>query len=210
MPNLLKSEMNVNIITDGRRARGERTRVRVLEALVALAEEGQVRPGAQQVADRAGVALRTVYHHFSDVDELRRMALIMQLTRGAESLRSANPAGPLADRIKFVAHELRRQFEMLTPIRRVTVLDEFSSPATEASLREYRTLRRDYIATVFATEIRERKSEGRTLLDALDAATTWEAWDYMRLSLNRAPLAAERTLALTLTGLLGRPLDAAG
>jgi len=56
--------MNVNIITDGRRARGERTRVRVLEALVALAEEGQVRPGAQQVADRAGVALRTVYHTF--------------------------------------------------------------------------------------------------------------------------------------------------
>ncbi len=55
---------------DGRTARGLRTRRAVVDALLALQEEGDLEPTAQRVAARAGVALRTVFGHFSDMETL--------------------------------------------------------------------------------------------------------------------------------------------
>ena len=73
-------------VIDGRRARGQRTRLKVIEALLELVSEGVVRPTAQEIAARAGVALRTVYHHFEDVEALRRLALDLDMQRHFEIL----------------------------------------------------------------------------------------------------------------------------
>src|ERR1044072_5768679 len=56
--------------TDGRSARAARTRDAVVEALLSLLDEGNLRPTARQVAERAGVSLRSVYVHFDDLEDL--------------------------------------------------------------------------------------------------------------------------------------------
>jgi AcrR family transcriptional regulator len=191
---------------DGRRARGERTRLRVLEALLALVEEGELRPTAQEVASRAGVALRTVYHHFEDVEALRRMALNLQLTRHREMFVTVDPKEDLDERIRLIARQLRKLFEAVTPIRRATLFDEHSSPEMAEGLRSSRQVRRNHVAQAFAPEIARRAADGRSLLDALDTATAWQSWYYMRTSLERTPSAAEKILVLTLSDLLsGKP-----
>ena len=55
---------------DGRALRSERSRRAIHEALFALVGEGVLQPTAQQVADRAGVGIRTVFRHFEDMDAL--------------------------------------------------------------------------------------------------------------------------------------------
>ena len=50
--------------TDGRRRRGEDNRARIVAALVALVREDNFTPGAEEVAIRADVSLRTVFRHF--------------------------------------------------------------------------------------------------------------------------------------------------
>ena len=191
--------------TDGRRARGARTRLRVLEALLAMADEGDVHATAQQVAARAGVALRTVYHHFEDVEQLRRAALELQLERTSALLRAVEPTDDLAARISIVAHQLRRWFEAVAPVRRAALLDEHSSPATALDLHRYRLLRRSHLADAFASEIEQDRANGRILLDALDAVTTWESWEYLRSALGRSAGASEKTLVRVLQGLLSKP-----
>jgi TetR/AcrR family transcriptional regulator, regulator of autoinduction and epiphytic fitness len=186
---------------DGRRARGERTRLRVLEALLALVEEGELRPTAQEVASRAGVALRTVYHHFEDVEALRRMALNLQLTRHREILQPVDIKADLDERIRVIARQLRKLFEAVTPIRRATLFDEHSSPEMADGLRSSRLVRRNHVAQAFAKELGKR-SEGRVLLDALDSTTSWQSWHYMRTSLDRSAGAAEKILMLSLHDLL--------
>ena len=57
---------------DGRALRSERSRRPIVEALFALVGEGVLQPTAQQVADRAGVGIRTVFRHFEDMDALLR------------------------------------------------------------------------------------------------------------------------------------------
>ena len=192
--------------TDGRRARGERTRLAVLEALLHLVEQGELRPTAQAVAEEAGVALRTVYHHFEDVEALRRMALDLQLRRHSELLAPVDQKADLDDRIRVVARQCRKLFEAVTPIRRAAMFDEQSSPEMAEGLRRARLVRRNFVTGAFGAELAKRSAEGRTLHDAIDAATSWESWYYTRSSLDRSAGAAEKILALTLHDLLtGRP-----
>ena len=187
---------------DGRRARGERTRLRVLEALLALVEEGEFRPTAQEVAARAGVALRTVYHHFEDVEALRHMALDLQMGRHREMLHEVDPDLSLAERINTVTRQLRRLFEAITPIRRATLFDEHTSNEIAQGLRHSRALRRSYLERAFAPELSLATGDRKVLLDAIDVATSWQTWHSVRNGLGRSANAAERVLSFTLLELL--------
>jgi len=57
-------------VLDGRTARSARTRDAVVRALLGLISEGDVRPTAGRIAERAGISLRSVYVHFDDLDDL--------------------------------------------------------------------------------------------------------------------------------------------
>ena len=50
--------------------RGERSRQRIVAALFDLVGAGVLQPTAQQVAARAGVGMRTVFRHFSEMETL--------------------------------------------------------------------------------------------------------------------------------------------
>ena len=67
--------------TDGRVARGQRTRRNVAEALMELLREGDQEPTARAVAQRAGVSLRLVFHHFTEMDDLYHYVAALQLRR---------------------------------------------------------------------------------------------------------------------------------
>jgi len=56
--------------TDGRRRRSADSRARIVAAMLELTRESALVPGAEQVALRAGVGLRTVFRHFQDMDSL--------------------------------------------------------------------------------------------------------------------------------------------
>lgn len=56
--------------TDGRRRRSLASRERIIEAVTALIDEGHGIPGAEAIAARAGVGLRSVFRHFGDLDGL--------------------------------------------------------------------------------------------------------------------------------------------
>lgn len=59
----------------------------VLEACRTLMKSGVFQPTAQQVADRAGVAVRTVFQHHASVEEMRLAAIDDEETRLALSIR---------------------------------------------------------------------------------------------------------------------------
>ena len=65
---------------DGRHARAERTHGAIVGALLDLADEGNVAPTAQELATRAGVALRSIRQHFASRE-------ILLIAAGAEHAR---------------------------------------------------------------------------------------------------------------------------
>jgi AcrR family transcriptional regulator len=187
--------------TDGRRARGEQTRQRVLEALIDLVEKGDLRPSAQRVATHAGVALRTVYHHFEDIEALRATANRLQFERHLQLLHDVDPSMPIAERIPVVTRQRQKLFDAITPMRRAALLDS-SSPQVADGLRESRDLLRRRIADAFENEISHAGAGGVDLLDALDVVTSWQTWHFLRSQLSRKPSEAARVLETLLRRLL--------
>jgi len=55
---------------DGRVRRSELSRQKIISAVIALVEDGNMDPSAQEVADEASVGLRSVFRHFDDMDSL--------------------------------------------------------------------------------------------------------------------------------------------
>jgi AcrR family transcriptional regulator len=188
-------------VMDGRRARGERTRQRIIEALISLVDEGDHRPSAQRIATEAGVALRTVYHHFADVEALRASAVQLHADRLISALPPLDAAAPVEQRVSALLRQFGRLYESLTPVLLAATLDE-SSTATAAGIRATQDSLRKRVAQVFAPEIAARGSERGVLLDGLDSAASWHTWHFLRFDLQRSQRAATRVLELTLRSLL--------
>src|SRR5215831_10500116 len=106
---------------DGRLARGERARGAIVDALLALIDRGDLRPSAARVAERAGVSLRSVFQHFSDVESLFAAAS-RQAERVSIYLGGIPEDGPLASRLGAFVRQRSRLLEAIAPVRRAAIL----------------------------------------------------------------------------------------
>ncbi len=161
---------------DGRVARGERTRQALAEAMIILIEEGDPLPTARRVAERAGVSLRLVFHHFDDLESILRAAVEIQEERHWRNIRPVAPTLPVHERVARVVHQRALVFRAVAPVRRSAELLKHTSPtvAAELSARDGEWLRAQLRAT-FAPELEGRRpAQARLLLDALEVATSWE------------------------------------
>ena len=84
---------------DGRSARALRTREAIVDACIGLVEEGELRPTAPRVAERAGVSVRSVFQHFDDLPSLHIAVSERIVARLAVLLHPIDPSMPLDDRI---------------------------------------------------------------------------------------------------------------
>ena len=81
---------------DGRTVRAERTREALVGALLALLNEGRVRPTASEIAERAGVSERSVFQHFRDREALFEAVAREQYERVVPTIRPVDASLSLA------------------------------------------------------------------------------------------------------------------
>jgi AcrR family transcriptional regulator len=190
--------------SDGRVARGQRTRRRVAEALVSLLAKGEPDPTAKAIAEEAGVSLRLVFHHFTDMDDLYCAVAFMQLEEQRNVLPGLTSGLPLPHRIHDAVQRRSDFYEEISPVRRAAVRRAVSSPGVLAIISVGNSLLADGLATLFAPELSSRTEEDRdALLAALDSASSWEAWERMRqgagLTTENSRVVMIRTLAALLS-----------
>jgi len=167
--------------TDGRSARSQRTREAVVDALLALIREGDPRPTARQIAERANISLRSVYVHFDDLEDLFFAAAQRQMAIVATMIVPLSPELPLAERVETMCTLRGRIFEEVGPVWRAAHLQAPFSPTLSNLLTRVRTNSRDGLAELFATELDAfPPATRRARLAALDAATSGETWNLLR------------------------------
>ena len=188
---------------DGRTARGQRTRSSVVDALLALQEEGDLSPTAQQVAARAGVALRTVFGHFSDMETLWAEAGQRELDKlGSLSVR-IDPCLPLAERIEQFCASRSRVLETLLPVMRAARLREPTSPQLLRNRELFIEAGDVEVADVFAPELAALPAQQRARrMDALYLASSGPAWEALRHDRGLSPEDATDVVRSTVTAIL--------
>jgi AcrR family transcriptional regulator len=166
---------------DGRNARADRTRAAVATALLALLQEGHLRPTAAQIAERAGVSLRSVFQHFEDLESLYAAVADAQMERLSRLISQDAGEGPLAPRTRAFVERRAELLETITPVRRAALLQEPFSKELERRLRGAHEMARRELERTFAPELERLPARGAAgLVFALDVATNWSAWDTLR------------------------------
>ena len=188
---------------DGRLARSVRARTAVVDALLDLIEEGDLQPTAPRIAERAGVSLRLVFHHFTDLEALFAAAADRQFAR-LRRLSSPLPSGgPLPRRLTAFVRQRVRMLEGLSPVRRAALLFEPFSAEVAVRLAEVRGVGRTEVARVFAPELAGRRPTARReLAAALGATASWSTWETLRRHQRLARPRAARVLTRMLRALL--------
>jgi TetR/AcrR family transcriptional regulator of autoinduction and epiphytic fitness len=190
---------------DGRLARSARTRHAVVDALLDLLNEGDLRPTAARIAERAGVSLRLVFHHFDDLEAIYS-ELADRQTERVKPLTAPIPVTlPLPLRIEKFSAQRGRLLETLSPVRRSAVLMEPFRPALAKQLKHARDLTRAATIAAFAPELSKLEAnEKRATIAALDVATSWVAWEQMRRQQGLSETDALGVMATTIRALLAK------
>lgn len=161
-------------VTDGRVVRANRTRDNVVDALLALLDEGNLRPTAREIAERANVSLRSVYVHFDDVEQLFHAAAVRHYER-LDDVRSELPTkGTLEERIVAFVDRRARIYEVGKNVAHAAVLQEPFSPAMRSILDEARRASWSEIDKVFGRDLKGRaRIRQRAALDVLTQPGSW-------------------------------------
>lgn len=161
---------------DGRRQRSERSRQAIIDAMLKLVEKGNLLPTAQQVSDEAGVGIRSVFRHFSDMESLYASADV-QAREATEALFTGGDRdGTLQERIQ---HAVARHASGYEAKKNIIL-------STNALLWRYEILRKNYaryqrgLRKDLDSWLPELKSLSKPRREAVDAIASFEMWHRLR------------------------------
>jgi AcrR family transcriptional regulator len=139
---------------DGRRLRRNRNRTAVVDALLDLYGESNLRPSTAEIAERAGLSHRSLFRYFDDFDDLCREAICRAEQRALPLIPiEVDRAAPLADRIEALVTQRLRLFEELGPVALVSRLNAPFAHILAAELTKNRAFLRAQLTELFAPEL---------------------------------------------------------
>ena len=186
---------------DGRRERTKRTRAAIVTALTDLLDEGRIEPTAAQIAERAGVAIRSIAQHFASREEL----LLAVARHHTERLAHApvERHGSFEERVEAFVIARARSLEASAAMRRAAAVVLGRSPAVAHALEEAAKERRKETASLFAAEIAASGAPA-AVERAVALVSSGRAWDVLRGEMELGTKAAREQLAFMLRSALHR------
>ena len=158
---------------DGRRLRSLTSQNIIVDAMIILVQRGILEPTAQQVADEAGIGIRTVFRQvqdkenlFSKMDEKVRADLQEILDRAAQ------PQGNLEERIEGLIELEAEIFEKNLQFLRATLANKW----------KYNTLQKNYernqrniksLLYTWIPELNNLSESKQVLLTSINSAGYW-------------------------------------
>ncbi len=181
---------------DGRAARAVRTREAIVDACIVLVEEGDLRPTAPRIADRAGVSVRSVFQHFADLPSLHIAVTERIAERMAALVVPIDAALPLDDRVDRFVEQRANLLEVMTPFRVAANVHGPFAPEIRRAVHAGSAFLRAEVEQVFAPELaRVPVSVRADVADALATACSWAPWDTLRTEWDDDPDRARAVLA---------------
>ena len=188
--------------TDGRVARGERTRRAIVAAHAALLREGVLKPTGQAIAERAEVSVRTLWANFHDLEALLSETTAFWMDADDALRQSIDTDLPLGERITTYTAERCRRLESIAPAARSAALGEPFSAALKRGRATHIGRVRTEVETTFAREIAAAGTGASELVLAIVAAAGWPCWAMLRDDLGLSKEEALAVMRRTLNALL--------
>lgn len=189
---------------DGRRARAQRGRLAAIDAMLELVEEGHAPPTAEQVAERAGISISSVYRYFDTFAELHREMASRYLEAHADLFEIEDEgAGSLADRIDRLVGSRLALYTTIAPLSRLGRSRAVDNPGLDDDLRAARRRLAEQVHRHLRPELDPLGGDDAADLGALVAGlVSIESWEHQRDVLGRTEDEIARSWRLGLARLL--------
>ena len=189
---------------DGRTLRRTRNRTAVIVALLEIIREGNLHPGASEIADRAGVSHRSIFRYFDDLDDLVRTSI-------DHAFAEAGPLadipeigdGPLPKRIDTFVDARLGLFALVDGTMQLARMRAPSIPSIDEGIAEIAELFQTQIAQHFAVELGALSSENRPLIvDGILVMTSYDSYTIHRRLLHSDVDRVRRAWIAAITAML--------
>ena len=167
---------------DGRRARRDRNRESVVDAILAIYHEGDLNPSLDKIAERSGVSHRSVFRYFEDLDELYQVAIDRHYATIEPFIELD---GPIVDDLdgrveQYVTHRMQL-YERIAAVARATRMRAPTSELLGDNLARNRSRMRKQTRAHFRADLELLPEADRNALtNALTTLMTFEAIETMR------------------------------
>jgi len=184
---------------DGRRRRSLDSRARIVAAMLELIRAGHTAPGAEQVAERAGVGLRTVFRHFKDMASLYR-----EMSRVIEDELQDVADRPFRgrtwrERILELVERRAVGFEKIAPFKRASDVQRLGARLPAADQRRLNAALRGILERELPPEV----AADAVKVEALDLLLSFESWDRLRSEQGLSSRRARAVLERAVRGVIG-------
>jgi AcrR family transcriptional regulator len=189
---------------DGRRARRDRNRESVVDAILAIYHEGDVNPSLDQIAERSGVSHRSVFRYFDDLDELYQVAIDRHYAAIEPYVELDEPvAEDLDGRVEqYVAHRLQL-YERIAPVARATRMRAPTSELLTDNMNRNKSRMRKQTRAHFRADLDALPDgERNALTNALTTLLTFEAIETMRFDQGLSGRATHQALVASVRRIL--------
>ncbi len=163
---------------DGRTMRRNRNRAAVISALLTMIREGDLHPGAAEIAERAGVSHRSIFRYFDDLDDLVRTAIDQAFSEAA-ALASIPEIGTgnLRDRVAAIVDARIALYEYVDGPMQVARMRAGSIPAIDEELALIAEQFRRQIGDHFTPELARSGTDARGhLIDGVLVLTSYDSY----------------------------------
>ena len=190
--------------TDGRRLRRAVNREAVVDALLDLYQEGNLRPGTDAIAERAGISPRSLFRYFEDTDDLTGEAVTRQLARALPLVQlDVDASAPFEDRVQALVDQRFRLFAAVGQAAHVSRLRAPFQPRLAETLAESRRFLRGQLRSLFTPELEAAGDERAAwALAAADVLTTFESYQLLTTDQGLTAAQAKSAVGRALTALL--------
>lgn len=191
---------------DGRVLRGERTRERIVRAMIELIKEGQAAPRSVDIAQRAQVSVRSIFQHFADFRELY-LAVADRVVQDLVPVIAAVPSdGPFGKRLEAFVGQRVTLCEAVAPLSRAATMYDADSSGAQERMRTGRQFGRYRIEQVFEAELKALDEKTRReRVDAVALVSDWDYWDVLRRVIGLDAASAQHVMMRSVRALLTEP-----
>lgn len=163
-------------IIDGRRQRSARSREAIIKASLELIDQGLLVPTAKQIADKAGVGLRSFFRHFEDMESLFAAVDAHARDNVMDLFPRGQGQGDIKSRIEAFLDNQAEAYEQLRNIILSTHAQLWRSPTLRQSYARDQNKLRDIILSWFP----ELAGQSPALIEGLDALASFDMWHRLR------------------------------
>ena len=180
------TKIQKNFKQDGRRLRSLTSQNIIVDALVVLVKKGILEPTAQQIANEAGISIRTVFRQIEDMETLlSKMNEKIELSN-REMIDNFKPKGDLSERINGLINLEAKVFEDNLEYIKSTLSLKFKYKVLQ---RNYQKVQKDLkiILYKWLPEVNNLDNSYQTLLNSINSTGYWvELRETQMLSLDEA------------------------